>query len=113
MTSRRTFVSSSALGLGALALGSRNRLHAALPLTGTDDRSEAERSAPLNILILGGTGFIGPYQVRYAVERGHKVTVFNRGRRQAELPSSVEHLTGDRDTGNLEVLKGRSWDVVI
>lgn len=68
--------------------------------------------APLRILILGGTGFIGPYQVRYAVERGHRVTVFNRGRRQTDLPEGVEHLTGDRN-GDLESLRGREWDVVI
>ncbi|HJU73725.1 MAG TPA: NAD-dependent epimerase/dehydratase family protein, partial [Gemmatimonadaceae bacterium] len=63
----------------------------------------------------GGTGFTGPHQVRYAVSRGHKVTVFNRGRRQADLPASVEHLVGDRNTGDLaSIQKGnRSWDVVI
>ncbi len=66
----------------------------------------------LDLLILGGTGFIGPCQVRYAVSRGHKVSVFNRGRRQADLPDSVEHLVGDRND-NLESLKGRKWDVVI
>jgi len=35
---------------------------------------------PLRILILGGTGFTGPHQVRYALSRGHQVTLFNRGR---------------------------------
>ena len=35
---------------------------------------------PLRILILGGTGFTGPYQVRYALARGHRVTLFNRGK---------------------------------
>jgi 2'-hydroxyisoflavone reductase len=67
---------------------------------------------PLRILILGGTGFIGPYQVRYAVERGHIVTVFNRGQRQAGLPMGVEHLRGDRND-DLSALRGREWDVVI
>jgi 2'-hydroxyisoflavone reductase len=66
----------------------------------------------LRILVLGGTGFIGPYQVHYAVDRGHRVTVFNRGRRQADLPEGVEHLQGDRND-DLEALKGREWDVVI
>jgi 2'-hydroxyisoflavone reductase len=65
------------------------------------------------MLILGGTGFTGPHQVRYAVARGHKVTVFNRGRRQADLPDGVEHLTGDRNTGDLKALQGRAWDVCI
>ena len=52
---------------------------------------------PLSILILGGTGFTGPHQVRYALSRGHKVTLFNRGRRPKEWPAAVEELTGDRD----------------
>jgi 2'-hydroxyisoflavone reductase len=69
---------------------------------------------PLNILILGGTGFTGPYQVKYALARGHKVTVFNRGRTHpGELPEGVEQLIGDRNTGQLDALKGRKWDVVI
>jgi 2'-hydroxyisoflavone reductase len=41
---------------------------------------------PLSILILGGTGFTGPHQVRYALSRGHKVTLFNRGRRRRSGP---------------------------
>jgi 2'-hydroxyisoflavone reductase len=69
---------------------------------------------PLKILILGGTGFTGPYQVKYAVARGHKVTVFNRGKTHpGEWPDGVEQLIGDRDTGQLDALKGRKWDVVI
>ncbi len=69
---------------------------------------------PLKILILGGTGFTGPYQVRYALARGHKVTVFNRGKTHPGiLPEGVEQLTGDRNTGDLDALKGRKWDVVI
>ncbi len=41
----------------------------------------AKAAKPLNILILGGTGFTGPFQVNYALARGHKVTLFNRGKR--------------------------------
>jgi 2'-hydroxyisoflavone reductase len=68
---------------------------------------------PLRILILGGTGFTGPFQVKYALGRGHKVTVFNRGRTHpGELPREVEQLIGDRN-GQLDALKGRTWDVVI
>jgi 2'-hydroxyisoflavone reductase len=73
----------------------------------------------LRILILGGTGFTGPFQVHYAVARGHHVTVFNRGRRQAELPPGVEQLQGDRnEPDGLAVLadavrRGARWDVVI
>ena len=68
---------------------------------------------PLRILILGGTGFTGPYQVRYALSRGHKITLFNRGKTHAgEVPVGVEQLVGDRN-GKLDALQGREWDVVI
>lgn len=68
---------------------------------------------PLKILILGGTGFIGPPEVKYALARGHKVTVFNRGKTHPrELPDGVEQLIGDRN-GQLDALRNRKWDVVI
>ncbi|BCS35495.1 isoflavone reductase [Luteitalea sp. TBR-22] len=66
----------------------------------------------MTVLVLGGTGFIGPHLVRMAVERGHRVSIFTRGRRQADLPAGVERLVGDRD-GKLEALDGRKWDAVI
>ncbi len=74
----------------------------------------AEKSVkPLRILILGGTGFTGPYQVRYALSRSHKVTTFNRGKTHpGELPNEVEQLIGDRN-GQLDALKDRQWDVAI
>jgi 2'-hydroxyisoflavone reductase len=74
----------------------------------------AEKSVkPMHILILGGTGFTGPAQVRYALSRGHKVTTFNRGKTHpGELPPEVEQLVGDRN-GKLDALKNRKWDVVI
>jgi len=67
----------------------------------------------LRILILGGTGFTGPHQVRYALERGHTVTLFNRGRERKDWPGKVEELIGDRNTGDLKALEGRDWDVCI
>jgi 2'-hydroxyisoflavone reductase len=74
----------------------------------------AEKSVKsLRILILGGTGFTGPCQVRYALSRGHKVTTFNRGKTHpGELPNVVEQLVGDRN-GKLDALKDRQWDVAI
>jgi 2'-hydroxyisoflavone reductase len=67
----------------------------------------------LKILILGGTGFLGSFQVRYALSRGHEISVFNRGKSHTGgLASQVEHLIGDRN-GQLDALKGRKWDVVI
>jgi 2'-hydroxyisoflavone reductase len=88
---------------------------------GSDAGSPAEapiargpgKVAPMRILVLGGTGFIGPHLVRYAASRQHKVSVFNRGRRQADIPDSVEQLRGDRDTGDLNSLKGKTWDAII
>ena len=93
-------------------------------------------AAKKRILILGGTGFLGPKTVAAAVARGHQVTIFNRGRREKLLPLEVkvEHLYGNRDPllpaddergpegtllhpdaspKGLEQLAGRTWDVVI
>jgi 2'-hydroxyisoflavone reductase len=68
---------------------------------------------PLRILILGGTGLTGPYQVQYALARGHEVTLFNRGRTSRSWPGEVEVLIGDRNAGDLKALEGREWDVCI
>ena len=69
---------------------------------------------PLRILILGGTGFIGPHQVEYALSRGHTITLFNRGKTNPSLFPTVEKLIGDRNAPEGYVaLKGRAWDVVI
>src|SRR5437764_2691941 len=101
-TTRREFIKLSAAAGGAFALTTRSTTLL------------AEKSAKsLRILILGGTGFTGPYQVRYALSRGHKVTTFNRGKTHPGiLPDGVEQLLGDRN-GQLDALKGRKWDVVI
>jgi 2'-hydroxyisoflavone reductase len=93
MTTRRDFVRTSAALAGGALLGVR-----------------APRA--MDLLILGGTGFIGPHLVRLAVERGHRVTTFTRGRRTADLPASVTRLTGDRN-GQLGALEGKRWDAVI
>jgi 2'-hydroxyisoflavone reductase len=114
--SRRTFLRTAAVGGGALAGGALfgDPFYGG-PLYGTyrDLPDVPAASRALSILILGGTGFTGPYQVRYAVARGHRVTVFNRGRTETELPPQVEQLTGDRNEGEVEALRGRSWDVVV
>jgi 2'-hydroxyisoflavone reductase len=76
------------------------------------DVSWAQR-APKSILILGGTGFFGPHTVRRALERGHRITIFNRGRSAPGMyGKDVEQLVGDR-ANNLGALKGRRWDAVI
>jgi 2'-hydroxyisoflavone reductase len=99
-TTRRHFIKVSAATAFAVRAGSTSLL--------------AEKAVkPLRILILGGTGFTGPFQVRYALSRGHKVTTFNRGKTHpGELPGEVEQLIGDRN-GKLDALKNRQWDVVI
>jgi 2'-hydroxyisoflavone reductase len=70
----------------------------------------------LKILILGGTSFLGPHQIAYALDRGHEVSIFTRGKTipdiHKDLFSKVEKLVGDRED-NLEALKNRKWDVVI
>jgi 2'-hydroxyisoflavone reductase len=81
-------------------------------LTAARASAQAGPSTPLRILILGGTGNIGPYHVRAAVARGHRVAVFSRGATSADLPAGVERLIGDRN-GNLASIENRDWDAVI
>jgi 2'-hydroxyisoflavone reductase len=91
-TSRRTFVS---------ALAAAAALRAA---------------PPKKILILGGTGFLGPATVEAAQARGHQLTLFNRGKTRPGLFPGIETLLGDRDPlvgDGLKVLEGRKWDAVI
>lgn len=64
------------------------------------------------LLILGGTGFIGPHLTTEALKRGWKVTHFNRGKRDADGVPGVELLVGDRK-GQLDALKGHRWDAVV
>lgn len=96
----------------------------------------APKPAGKRILILGGTGFLGPKTIDVAIARGHQVTIFNRGKREKYLPLAhkVEHLYGNRDPElpaddergpdgkllrpdgspkGLEQLAGKTWDVVI
>jgi len=115
-TSRRDFLQLAAAATGAAAVTGLvpQSINAAL----TSSRAGRAPRA-LRILILGGTGFTGPSQVRYAIERGHHVTVFNRGRSQADLPAGVVQLQGDRNAPDglaalrQAVANGETWDVVI
>lgn len=105
-TNRREFLKQSAIIGAGLTF----------PMIGCHIGAPAPK--PLRILILGGTGFIGPNQVRYAAARGHHVTVFNRGQRNPGIlkgiPNVVE-VVGDRapKPGNYDSLKTGEWDVVI
>ncbi len=118
MPSRRSFLRTTAAAGGALALGVGRDLDGqaqaarpSVPAPATRPTQPAPRA--IKLLILGGTGFIGPWQVRYAQERGHDVTIFNRGRSAPGMFPGVEELTGDRSANQLDALKGRRWDAVI
>ncbi len=114
-TTRRAFLQASAIGaLGATAaVGAAETVasagSAAQPAGGDAPVEKAKK--PLKLLILGGTGFLGPHTVRYALARGHSMTLFNRGRSDPDL-FDLETLIGDRHD-DLEALKGREWDAVI
>ncbi len=113
---RRQFLKASALFGGALGLGITPRLAHGLTDSPLFTPDGVRRSAaPLRILILGGTGFIGPAQVEYAIARGHTVTLFNRGRTNPGLFPNVEKLVGDRNApdGYAALAGNREWDVVI
>ena len=103
MTTRREFIASAA------ALLASSKIADAAVLRPAEE--------PLDILFLGGTGFIGPHQINYALGRGHTVSMFNRGRNSGLYGDRVEALIGNRDANidtGLRVLEGnRRWDVVI
>jgi 2'-hydroxyisoflavone reductase len=115
-TSRRDFIRISAATGGALGVGILPAAcaHQAAPSRRIEFTSPPRDKAPRprRLLVLGGTGFIGPYQVQYAIDRGHTVTLFNRGRTNPGLFPGVEKLIGDRN-GDLKSLEGREWDAVI
>lgn len=80
------------------------------------DTNEEGDMPPLKILILGGTGFIGPWEVEAAQAHGHEITLFNRGKSRPDLFPDLERLVGDRDPdkdAGLSALEGREFDVVI
>ena len=113
MSNRRDFLKQTAALGGAVGLSplAKLPLEGAVPLP----RPKPGRApAPLNILILGGTGFTGPEQVDYALERGHLVTLFNRGRTRPGLFKGKVHeeLIGDLNS-DTSALKDKTFDVVI
>ena len=101
VSSRRSFLTSvAAAGLSA-------------PLVAAIDRDSQPRPAPKQILVLGGTAFLGPHFVRAAQANGHTVTLFNRGKTNPGMWKDLEQLRGDRETGDLAALQGRSFDAVV
>ena len=103
MTTRREFIAASA---ALLATSTANAVSMPKPA-----------NQKLNILFLGGTGFIGPHQINYALARGHNVSMFNRGSNSGLYGDRVEELIGNRDANidaGLQALEGkRRWDVVV
>lgn len=115
---RRTFFKSTAVLSGALSLGGFPSLARGMTIDGVDAgalrRKGEHAQKSLKILILGGTGFIGPYQVQYALDRGHQVTLFNRGKTNSTLFPKVPRLIGDRNLPDgHKALESGNWDVVI
>ncbi len=127
-TNRRDFLKATAAAGGGLAVGLGPAGLAGRAPEGPDGGAAASGAQglgnrvgegpgdrvgnPLRILILGGTNFIGPHQIEYALGRGHEITLFNRGRTNTHLFPELEKLVGDRND-DLSALEGRSWDVVI
>jgi 2'-hydroxyisoflavone reductase len=114
---RRTFIKSLSAAGGAIGL-------AGLPKLALGQASDAETEwtpkpverarVPLNILILGGTGFTGPEQVEYAIARGHRVTLFNRNKTRPDFFKGkvAEELVGDLNN-DTDALAGKKFDVVL
>ena len=109
INSRRSFLKNAIVATTAISLLSGNT-------TLAKNSDEPKLIRPLKILILGGTSFLGPHQIAYALDRGHSVSTFTRGKTKPsvhrDLFDNVEMLIGDR-VDNLQALKNRKWDVVI
>ncbi|HWM88636.1 MAG TPA: NAD-dependent epimerase/dehydratase family protein [Kofleriaceae bacterium] len=100
------------LGLGCSGSGGKSGPPAPEPAPVPAPAPEPEKKTKLDVLILGGTGFLGPAVVEAAQARGHTLTLFNRGKTNPQLFPGVEKLQGDRD-GKLQALEGRKWDAVV
>src|SRR3954447_9098700 len=66
----------------------------------------------MRILVIGGSSFVGRHIVQNALDRGHHVTLFNRGKTDPGAFPTAEHLTGDRNS-DLSALDDRSWDATV
>jgi 2'-hydroxyisoflavone reductase len=66
----------------------------------------------MRVLVIGGSSFVGRHFVQSALDRGHELTLFNRGKTDPDAFPGAEHVTGDRN-GDLSELAGRSWDATV
>ena len=114
--SRRTFLKLTAAAGGAIGMGALPDLGFAATPTPTPRATVppvGRAATPLNILIIGGTGFTGPEQVNYALARGHQVTLFNRNKTRPDFfKGRVTELIGDLND-DTRALEGKEFDVVI
>lgn len=78
----------------------------------TKPQLSSNASAPSRVLILGGTGFLGPALVNACQDIGAEVTLFNRGKTNPHLFPELEKLRGDRNE-DLSALKGHEFDWVL
>jgi len=102
---RRDFLAAGAAAMSLLALPGGGAIAAA-------------RAKPLKLLVLGGTGFLGPHFVEAARKRGHTLTLFNRGKTNPDKFSGedyrdIEQLHGDRKTDLTALAGERQWDAVL
>lgn len=111
MIARRTFIKTSLAAGTLVAAGCASSSGSGAPSAAAAGKAAAPPQ-PKKILILGGTGFLGPHLVEAARPRGHMVTLFNRGKTNPGRFTDLEQLHGDRD-GDLKSLEGRKWDAVI
>ncbi|MBM3497007.1 MAG: NAD-dependent epimerase/dehydratase family protein, partial [Armatimonadetes bacterium] len=81
-------------------------------LTPTAAFHQPRERSEVRLLVLGGTVFLGRHLVAEALARGHRVTLFHRGRHGADLFPEAERILGDRD-GGLSALADESWDAVV
>ena len=114
MSNRRDFLKTSAAIGAGLGLSPLAKLPLGATETTSTPKTPGRAPAPLNILILGGTGFTGPEQVDYAIARGHRVTLFNRGKTNPGLFKGkvAEELIGDLNS-DCSALAGKKFDVVL
>jgi 2'-hydroxyisoflavone reductase len=66
----------------------------------------------MKLLMIGGTMFLGRHIVQRAIERGHEVTIFTRGKHNPDVFPEAKKLHGDRN-GDLSALRGGAWDAII